>query len=350
MKKSILVLFVAIGIISVVGVSCSKSTSSGVTVSKISGAITITGGPSYFGGAVVALSTLPNAAKIVARAVADSIGNYSFSGLSDGTYYLSCKYNTENTNLKSTGITFTTASSITVTVSGADLTQNIALVSNVATGTDVITYAASGNWNFDATHSKIVYEFPYDSVNAKFSGMFTNYGINTFIFDQATPANSKIDVWVDVTSSETGAPTVIDTVAKKAVGGRDGLNGCITHTFGVTPAAADTFFKGYFRPSAILQAGALILSAKASFVSTSVTVYGDGYVAAGNLTFHGLTKPVALYFHYIKGYSATANAKTTLYSSFTGFFDMNAKKDFSITSSHVKSNPVHITTDLQFNK
>jgi hypothetical protein len=165
-----------------------------------------------------------------------------------------------------------------------------------------------------------------------------------------------MDVWVDITSTETGAPTSIDTVHKTAVGGRDGLNGCISssHTFGVVPAAADTFFilnkVAYYRPSSILSGGSLIPSAKASFVSTSVAAYGDGYIANGNLTFHALTKAVSLYFHYIKGYAVTTNGKTTNYSSFSGFFDMKAKVDFGIISSHIKGNPVHVITNLQFTK
>lgn len=349
MRKSIFVVLFTLGIVTLAGVSCKKSSTT-VTENKISGTVSVTGGPSAAGGAVVILSTMPNAAQVVSRAVADSAGKYNFSGLTDGTYYISCKYNTENTNLKSSGITFTTATSLTVAVSGADVTQDIALVANAASGTDVVEYATSGKWALDETHSRVGFEFPYDSVNANFTGHFTNFGINVFKFDQGTPSNSQIDVWVDITSTETGAPTVIDTVAKKAVGGRDGLNGCISHTFGVTPAPADTFFKAIYRPSSILDAGLLILSAKASFVSTSVAAYGDGYVAKGNLTFHAFTKPVSLYFHYIKGYSATVKGVLTDYSSFSGFFELNAKSDFNIVSGHVKGNPVHVITNIQFNK
>ena len=350
MKKSIIIMLVAISVVSLIVVNCSKKSSdSGVKVFKISGTVTETG-PATSGGAIVVLSTQPNAAQVVARVVADNDGKYSFPGLSDGTYYLSGKYNTDNTNLKSSGTTFTTAGDVTVTVSGTDVTQDVALVSNVSSGTDIIEYAVSGKWNLDATHCRIGFAFPFDSVNADFNGHFTNFGINTFLFDQATPSNSHIDVWVDITSTETGAPTTIDTVNKKAVGGRDGLNGCISHTFGVVYALADTFFKGYYRPTSVLSGGSLVLSAKASFVSTSVSAYGDGYVANGNLTFHALTKTVSLYFHYIKGYSATANGKTTNYSSFSGFFDMKAKSDFGVSSTHVKGNPVHVITNLQFNK
>jgi polyisoprenoid-binding protein YceI/ribosomal protein S11 len=349
MKKSISILLVTMSVVALIVVNCKKSSSDTVvTAFKISGTVT---GPTATGGAIVTLSTQPNAAQIVTRVVADNDGKYSITGLSAGTYYLSAKYNTDNTNLKSSGITFTTAGDLTVVVGAADVTQDVALVSNGSSGTDIIEYAASGKWNLDETHSRVGFEFPFDSVNATFTGHFANFGINSFYFDQATPANSHMDVWVDITSTETGAPTIIDTVNKKTlVGGRDGLNGCISHTFGVIYALADTFYKNIYRPTAVLSGGSLVTSAKASFVSTSVAPYGDGYVANGNLTFHALTKTVSLYFHYIKGYSATANGKTTTYSSFSGFFDMKAKPDFGIVSGHVKNNPVHVITNLQFNK
>jgi polyisoprenoid-binding protein YceI len=289
--------------------------------------------------------------------VADSTGSYSASGLADGTYYISSKYNTANTNyLKSGSVNFKTATDIQVTVSGADITKDIALVSDASSGTDVVEFssvspAPAGKYSLDATHSFIGFEFPYDSLNANFGGHFAKFGLNTFKFDQTNPANSTIDAWVDITSTETGSPTSIDTVMKKAVGGRDGLNGCISHTFGVQYAPADTFFKGYYRPTAVVGT-----TGKATFVSTSVAAYGDGYVAKGNLNFHGLTKEVSLYFHYIKGYSATKKDSktgldvTTQYSSFSGFFKMNALLDFSIVSSHVKGNPVNVTTNLEFTK
>ena len=350
MKKSIVTLLATISVIVLIVMNCSKKSSdnnSGTKVSKISGTVT---GQVTPAGAIVALSTQPNATKVIDRVVADSTGKYSFSGLSDGTYYLSGKYNTDNANLKSSGITFTTDGDVTVAVSGADVTQDIALVSNGSTGTDIIEYAATGKWNLDETHSRVGFEFPFDSVNATFNGHFTNFGINSFLFNQATPSSSHMDIWVDITSAETGAPTSIDTVHKTAVGGRDGLNGCISHTFGVVYALADTFFKGYYRPTSVIVSGNLVTSAKASFVSTSVSAYGDGYVANGNLTFHGITKAVSLYFHYIKGYAVTANGKTTNYSSFSGFFDMKAKVDFGVISTHVKGNPVHVITNLQFNK
>src|ERR1035437_16363 len=227
MKKSIVMLLATISVVALIVMNCSKKSSdSGTKVSKISGTVT---GQVTPAGAIVVLSTQPNATKIISRVVADSTGKYSFSGLSDGTYYLSGKYNTDNTNLKSSGITFTTSGDVTVAVSGADVTQDIALVSNGSTGTDIIEYAASGKWTFDEIHSRVGFEFPYDSLNANFSGIFTNFGINTFYFDQATPANSHINVWLDITSTETGAPTVIDTINKKVVShGRDGINGCIS--------------------------------------------------------------------------------------------------------------------------
>jgi polyisoprenoid-binding protein YceI len=356
MKKKILLLlaFAFAGVFMLY--NCSKDNAS-TSVANITGAVTFDAQKAA-NGAIIAISSEPNAAKVLAKVVADVDGKYSIVGIKDGTYYLSAKYNTNNQNNTKSAydIVFTTASEVTVTVSGADLVQDLALVSNASSGTDVVEFssvspAPAGKYLLDATHSFIGFEFPYDSLNASFGGHFAKFGLNTFKFDQANPANSTIDAWVDITSTETGSATKVDTINKKAVGGRDGLNGCISHTFGVQYAPADTFFKGYYRPTAVVGT-----TGKATFVSTSVAAYGDGYVAVGALNFHGFSKDVSLYFHYIKGYTATKKDSktgldvTTQYSSFSGFFKMNALFDFKIVSGHVKGNPVNVTTNLEFAK
>ena len=343
MKKTIFIFGIAAFLSAITLYNCKKDATTSTTKSaKITGTVTYESSLKA-GGAIVTISSSPNATAVITKVVTDADGKYTVPGLADGTYYLSAKYNTANTNLKSaTDIFFTTGSEINVAVSGSDLVKDIALVSGTASGTDKIDMT----WTFDQTHSHVGFAFDYDSANAEFSGHFALYGINNLVFDQATPSNSIIDVWVDITSTETGAATTIDTVNKKAVGGRDGLNGCISHTFGVQYAAADTFFKGYYRPNAVIGT-----TGRATFVSSSVAVYGDGYVAKGDMTFHGLTKGISLFFHYIKGYSGKDRSGVMNdYSSLSGFFDMNALADFGISSSHIKSKPVHVTTNLEFYK
>jgi polyisoprenoid-binding protein YceI len=365
MKKSLIILFVtAVSVVFALN-NCTKDNTT--KVSSISGTVKYNG-TSMASGAIVIVSSSPNATKVVSRVVADSAGNYSVAGLSDGKYYISAKYNTENTNLKSAGadVNFTTKGDTAISVSGSTAKLDLALTTNIATGQDVIEYAASGKWTLDQTHSRVGFSFAYDSLNAPFYGTFTWYGLNTFKFDQANPSNSSINAWIDVTSTETGAPTILDTINNKVVlGGRDGLNGCISHSFKVAPIAADTFFSvtnattkaktSYFKAMSILENtttnGSLIASARATFVSTGVSVYGDGYLAVGNMTFIGVTKPVNLYFHYIKGYSKTTSGVTTLFSSFSGYFDFNPSKDYGMPrSSHVGFNAVDVNVSLQFKK
>lgn len=346
MKKSILTLLAIVTVISFGLMNCSKDDTKLV---KVTGTITY-GDQLKAAGAIVTISSEPNAAKVLTRVVADSVGVYSIPGLSDGTYYISAKYNTANSNLKSAEeIVFTTATDVTVSVSGSDVTSDIALVANTASGTDVIDIA---DWTFDQTHSHIAFTFDYDSANAIFGGQFASFSLNNFKFDQANPANTVIDAVVDITSTETGSPTLIDPVTGVAGRGRDGINGCISKTFGVTFKAEgdltseDTVITKFYTASAIIAPTGV-----ATFKSTSVSAYGDGYVAKGNLTFKGLTKEVSLYFHYIKGFSATnKNNELIQYSSFQGFFDIKPLIDFNIVSGHVKSRPVHVVTNLQFNK
>ena len=372
MKKTIFLFGIAAFLSAITLYNCKKDATTTTTKSaKITGTVTYESSLKA-GGAIVTISSSPNAAAVITKVVTDADGKYTVPGLADGTYYLSAKYNTANTNLKSaTDIFFTTGSEINVAVSGSDLVKDIALVSSTASGTDVIEYTASkevGKWSLDQTHSRIGFTFPYDSVNSVFFGTFTWYGLNSFKFDQTNLANSSIDAWVDITSTETGAPTLLDTVNRKLVlGGRDGLNGCISHTFLVLPTATDTFFTvsktdtskkppvttvtKYYRPSAVINSasttsGKLIPSAKATFVSTSITAYGDGYVAAGKMTFiKGVDVPVNLYFHYIKGFASKV--------SFNGYFKMNPSQDFGMPKSgHVGvmagKDPVDINISLQF--
>ena len=149
------------------------------------------------------------------------------------------------------------------------------------------------------------------------------------------------------------------------IGGRDGIDGCIAKSeFQVAPLMADTFTHefinknkhdtiikyAYHPASSILLTpkvttdGGLIPSAKATFVSSSITAYGDGYVAAGSFYFHAMTKAVNLYFHYVKSTTKVSEC------SFSGFFDFKPTKDYGmVKSSHVGFNSsVDVNMNLIF--
>jgi polyisoprenoid-binding protein YceI len=368
MKKTLYISFFLMALMALSLYNCSKDDSS-TKVAKVTGTVTISDTQAKAGGAIVVISSSPNAASVLTKTIADSSGKFTFVGLEPGTYYLSAKYNSENTNLKSTGMVFVTSTEATVAVDGTDMVKDLALASTAASsGTDVVEYSKAltsssaatlyaGKYYLDQTHSFVGFTFPFDSANGEFGGHFATFGLDTFKFDQAVPANSKISAWVDVTTSETGSPSLIDPVTGLKSSGRDGLNGCITHTFNVVTKAlidltasdtvtykhtAGTATARFLLPSAILSNG------KAYFSSTSIAAYGDGYLAKGNLTFMGVTKPISIYFHYIKGYATTANSVTSTYSSLQGFFMMNAKADFGVISGHVKSNPVKVSLSLEF--
>jgi len=340
----------------------------------IKGVVTIEDG-SLATGAVVYLSTTPNAADVVATAIADSVGGYEFY-VGKGTYYLSANYSTDNTNLKSfeVGFMFMTAADVTAEVKKDVVTADLELVGTEASGTDVIELLASPgdlDWEFDAVHSLVEFTFAYDSANAFFSGHFGQFigvddaaydgvSLPEFKFDEANPANTSFEAWVYLPSVETGSPTLPHGH------GRDDINGCIANTFGVRAAngttidPTDTLYtikntdgsiSSYFyneTASVDFEAG------YAKLVSKSVVAYGNGYMATCDLTFHGFTKEVKLYFHYIAGFEApkTSSGVTSIYrySSFNGFFVMQAKSDFNIVSGHVKSVPVTIDIAIQFIK
>jgi len=344
MKKSIFIFVASVTFIAFVMYNCSKD--NGTKVANVTGVVTLPDN-SVAPGAVVTISSKPNAAKVLTRVVADSSGKFTIIGVQNGAYYLSAKYNTLNTNnmkAANDGITFTTSTEAQISANGTDLTQNLALVSIGQSGTNVV----DNTWTCDTIHSLVEFAFPYDSANATFTGKFMAFHLKAFTFDGVNPANTQIDAVVDITSTESGAPTTIDTVNKKIVGGRDGLNGCISqHTFGVKCTPSDTFFKGVYRPNSVISP-----TGTAEFISTSVTTYGDGYVAHGNLTFHKLTKNIDLYFHYLPGFEkpATSSSVAINYVSFAGFFDMKALADFNIVSSSFGGSAVHLTTNLQFKK
>jgi polyisoprenoid-binding protein YceI len=101
--------------------------------------------------------------------------------------------------------------------------------------------------------------------------------------------------------------------------------GCIMGTFGITADA------GTITPNITLTG----TNRYATFTSTGITAYGDGYVAKGNLTFHGATVPVSIIFKYITPYVNTSVTPNKTYIGFEGKLVMNAKTDFAISSSSV---------------
>lgn len=339
MRKKLLLAIAGIVVFGLLSTSCSDDDTTTATAVEVSGKVMYNTDMAA-GGAVVYLSTSANAAEVIGTTIADSAGTYSFKNVAEGTYYLTSLYNTENTNLKAGEIAmlFQTATDVEISVGSAAVTQDISLVSNTASGTAVVD--VTDGWTFDQTHSSVGFNFPYDEQNAPFYGQFGVYEVVAFKFDEANPANTSIVINLDMTSVESGAP-----------GGRDGLNGCIPHTIGVTfkedadLTPADTTADGDYTESAIVGTTNI-----ATFTSTAVVAYGNGYKATGNMAFNGKSASVDFYFQYIEGFEATKNDITTKYSSFQAYCVIDALGDFEVVSGHVGEAMVTITASLQMKK
>jgi polyisoprenoid-binding protein YceI len=359
-KMNITKLFIAMIGLSLMFAQCKKDETT-TTYSKLSGTISLSADVPA-DGAIVSLSTTPNAANVVAKTVSDETGAYSFMGLENGTYYLNATFEpSNNNNLKAAGSVILTGKEVELALAG-DLIKDITMEGMVSGGTTNFSLA---DWVLDITHSTIGFEFPYDAENAVFSGHFSRAGFDALEFDETNPSATTIKAWVDVTSVETGAPSL------PGGHGRDGIEGCIQGTFGLDLDPADTIdvysasgnlitswpndtlvaYTGdlwgdgsttsYESQSAIVGATGV-----ATFEATEVLPYGTGYVAKGDFSFAGTTTEVSLYFSFIEGYSSA----TKEYVSFYGWFDFAAAADYGISSTHVGDSQVKVVVSAQFNK
>lgn len=303
----------------------------------VSGKVTFTnaaGANANAAGAVVALIGSPSTLKTIA----DETGTYTFTRVDPGTYDLTAEYFTDNKNNSGRldGLTFAPAAPVEVVVGKANLTEDLALVSvgqtnppslDINLDWDGQGFVNSGSWALDQTHSPIQFEFPYRDNVADFMGGFSQMSQLTVNFDPANLGSSSIVAEIDLASINT-----------RSAGGRDPLltsgnafnpnsmiqtMGCIMGTFGVTADGP--------LPSAIAS-----VNRYAKFTSTSIAAFGDGYVAKGNLVFHGVTKPIELWFKTVEPWNNGA-ATPTLYSGFEGRFYMS-KTAFEIGSSSVGEN------------
>lgn len=118
-----------------------------------------------------------------------------------------------------------------------------------------LTQAQSSTWIPDKAHSGVDFSILHMSLS-NVRGHFGNIG-GTIVLNEADITKSTVNVTIDVTSVDTG------------VQGRDGdLKG-------------PNFFD-------------VVQFPMATFVSTSVAKNGNGLTVSGNLTLHGVTKPVVL--------------------------------------------------------
>jgi polyisoprenoid-binding protein YceI len=118
-----------------------------------------------------------------------------------------------------------------------------------------LAFGQASTWIPDKAHSEVDFSVLHLGL-ASVRGRFGNIG-GSIVMDQSDVTKSTVSVTIDVTSIDTGVPA------------RDGdLKGA--NFFDVAPFPT------------------------ATFVSTSVAKTANGLAVAGNLTLHGVTKPVTL--------------------------------------------------------
>jgi polyisoprenoid-binding protein YceI len=133
--------------------------------------------------------------------------------------------------------------------------KRLALLTGILTLAGPLALAQTSTWVPDKAHSEVDFSILHMSLS-RVNGRFGNIG-GTITFDEADITKSTVNVTIDVTSIDTG------------VSGRDS-----------DLKSANVFDAAQF-PTA-------------TFVSTSVAKNGSGLTVNGNLTLHGVTKPVSL--------------------------------------------------------
>jgi polyisoprenoid-binding protein YceI len=135
------------------------------------------------------------------------------------------------------------------------ITRFASVLATLALATAPLALAQTSTWVPDKAHSEVDFSILHMSLT-NIHGRFGNIG-GKVVLNDADITKSNVNVTIDVTTVDTG------------VAQRDG------------DLKSDHFFDVAHFPTA-------------TFTSTSVTKSGDGLTVAGNLTLHGVTKPVVL--------------------------------------------------------
>lgn len=170
-----------------------------------------------------------------------------------------------------------------------------------------LTLAQSTTWVPDKAHSEVDFSILHMSL-ANVRGRFGNIG-GSIVLNPADITKSTVNVTIDVTTVDTG------------VSQRD------------SDLKSGNFFEVAQFPTA-------------TFVSTSVQKSSSGLTVAGNLTLHGVTKPVVLQVSGPTGPISGMDHKP--HSGFSATTTIN-RLDFGIASKYpasVVGNDVSLTIDL----
>lgn len=135
------------------------------------------------------------------------------------------------------------------------MTRFASVLATLALAAAPLALAQTSTWIPDKAHSEVDFSILHLSLT-NIHGRFGNIG-GKVVLNEADITKSSVNVTIDVTTVDTGVPQ------------RD------------ADLKSDHFFDVAHFPTA-------------TFTSTSVTKSGDGLTVAGNLTLHGVTKPVVL--------------------------------------------------------
>ncbi len=133
--------------------------------------------------------------------------------------------------------------------------KTLSLLAGVLALAAPLTFAQTSTWVPDKAHSEVDFTILHMSLS-NVRGRFGNIG-GTIVMNETDVSKSTVNITIDVSTIDTG------------VGARD------------TDLKGPNYFDVAQFPTA-------------TFVSTSVTKGGSGLTVNGNLTLHGVTKPVTL--------------------------------------------------------
>jgi polyisoprenoid-binding protein YceI len=174
-----------------------------------------------------------------------------------------------------------------------------------------LNVAQTANWTPDKAHSEIDFSILHMSLSSV-RGRFSNIN-GTIAVNQEDITKSTVKITIDVSSIDTGLEAR-DSVLKSS-----------------------SFFDVAQFPTA-------------SFVSSAITRTGSGLVLTGNLTLHGVTKPIALDVEGPNGPVMGLDHRSHCGFSATGTIN---RTDFGIGSAYpaaLVGNDVKITIDLDADK
>jgi polyisoprenoid-binding protein YceI len=170
--------------------------------------------------------------------------------------------------------------------------KRLAVLTGILALAAPLALAQTSTWVSDPNHSEVDFAISHMSIS-KVHGRFG--GVNATIqYNEADVTKSVVQVTIDVSTVDTGVQ------------------------------ARDTDLKGpnYFDVANF---------PKATFTSTSVTKNGSNLTVAGNLTLHGVTKPVVL---DVEGPSTPVTARDKVHRGFSATTTIN-RVDFGIAPKMV---------------